>query len=182
MPIPGAISPIDGTGLLGSLRYSSKPLAAGAVIDSFPPASRYKVRAAAFFGGHDSKRCHSLRPVSNKKAFGTLAPAEALRPVPLPFKLSTKNASSMFSWKYSEVGAVNLRLPSMSPLSRAHPPCRQGPMTSVSRAMAPFFCSDVDSLKRNETASASNQPPTHITSEFMFFIYGECARNCQYPS
>ena len=84
--MPGAISPVEGTGLLGSLRYSSKPVAVGALQESLPSASKYSERAVAFFGGQASKRRHSLRPVSNRYALGTALSAVAFSPLPLPFR------------------------------------------------------------------------------------------------
>src|ERR1017187_5835425 len=120
--MPGAISPVEGTGLSGSLRYSSKPAAGGALQERFPPASKYSERAVVFLGGQASKRRHWLRPVSNREALGMALSAFALSPLPVPFKFCTKNGSSIFSWKNSDVLDLNVKLPSESPRSRAQPP------------------------------------------------------------
>src|ERR1700722_5347009 len=137
--MPGASSPVEGTGLLGSLRYSSNPVSVGALHESLPLASRYNERATAFFGGHAAKRCHSFRPVSNRKAFGTSPSAEAFSPLPLPLRFCMNNASSMFSWKYSAVLEWKFRFPNVSPRSRAHPPWGPRPPPPAVGGRAPLF-------------------------------------------
>ena len=140
MPNPGATSPVDATGLFGSLRYSSKPDAEGGLNESVPLESKYSDRAAAFLGGQASNRCHSLRPVSNRYAFGTAPSAEAFSPLPLPFKFCTKNGSSMFSRKKSPVLESKLRLPSVSPASARPPAVPPRPHHQrVGRARAVLF-------------------------------------------
>src|ERR1017187_2309384 len=120
--MPGASSPVEGTGLLGSLRYSSKPVSVAALHESFPSASKYNERATAFFGGHASKRCHSLRPVSNRNALGTPPSAAAFRPLPLPFGFGITRGSARFSRKSSAVLGGKFNFPTVARRSRAPPP------------------------------------------------------------
>src|SRR5579872_1709362 len=180
--MPGAMSPTDGTGLFGSLRYSSTPAAAGAVNDNLPSASKYSDFADADFGGQDSNRRHSFRPVSKRYAFGTAELASALSPLPLPFRFCTKNASSMFSRKKSPVFEAKFRLPSVLSGPRDQPPCCHGPITNVFGAIAPFFSTALNNFSGPARSSASNHPPTHITAGFTFFMCGACARGAQYSS
>jgi hypothetical protein len=61
----GDVSLMYGTGLAGSLMYSSKPLSAtGGSKESFPSAAKYIDRVFALFGGHSSYLRHWFEPVS----------------------------------------------------------------------------------------------------------------------
>src|SRR5580658_334046 len=116
--MPSPISLVTGTGLAGSLVYSSNSSAEpeGGVKESFPPASRYKERRVAFFGGQTSNCRHSFLPVSNSHALGSF-------PSPSSLRACMKNGNSILSRKYSPVLDPKLRLPNFSAPPRDHWPC-----------------------------------------------------------
>src|SRR5271156_2665897 len=130
--MPSPISPVTGTGLAGSLVYSSNFSAAapGDLNESLPPASRNNERRAAFFGGQASNLRHSFLPVSNSHALGSF-------PSPSSLRACMKNGNSICSRKYSPVLEAKFRLPNLSAPPRDHPPCDQGPMTSVEAGALP---------------------------------------------
>src|SRR5450432_4810660 len=108
---------IYGTGLLGSLMYSSKgaPDSAGAFQPSLPLACRYRVRASASLGGQASSLRHWLVPVSKTKASGSLGSS-------LPFSQWLKNGNSISSRKKTAVLEPKCTLPRTSPSERDQPP------------------------------------------------------------
>src|SRR5580658_979302 len=161
--MPSPISPITGTGLAGSLTYSSKPsvVLVEREKESFPPASRWSERAVAFFGGQESKRRHSFLPVSNIQALGIRSSGADLRL--FSRRACRKNGNSIFSRKNSPVFEEKLRLPNRSPSRRVHSPWDHGPMTSVNAKALPSFSIARHNFRVPPRSSASNQPPTNST-------------------
>ena len=175
-------SPITGTGLAGSLRYSSKPCRRRIACQlQFPIRRQMQASAAtASLGGHGrSVATDSCR--SRKTTLSGTSDREAFSPSPLSFRSRTKNGNSICSRQ--ELAGLRSEVQIAERVAVAARPSAMPPGShdqSV-RAIAVRRLSLRETVSTGpERSSASNQPPTNSDGRRRCSsCAAPCARDCQ---
>src|SRR3954462_4701396 len=171
--MPRATYPTYGTGLFGSLTYSSTPSSAAARSCRAPRSPRNSCSGFTSAGGHALSFLNSFTPVANTYALGNPAGNGA------SFRWCMNQGNWISLRKYSAVLIAKARFPSVLPSPRDQPPCDQGPMTSRFSVLLLFFWMLRNMYSGPMGSSASNHPPTFSTAGATLVAYFQSDRACQ---